>query len=301
MLFLHISAVNALGFGDPTCWSPEVTPEMCCDLKEGPRGNAACWEGPYTYERCCLKPKVTRAAPLECIEQDVVLRHAGEHAIFQDLSIYGHAGCFQNDCKLTDKFNTEHWSVCARACAETEECTHWSFGEQGEPPVEKCFLRKSDGGREQSVGWLSGSKACGPPGLPKAFTALSVAESRELVACDGGKDPEKCPDVEKAVNTWNYALRRMQMAIRGRVDQGTGDTINQITEDSINFQAALHGEYRPSDHDYPRIVYNNRLIFNQLRSFLVQFPTADLSESDVSLPNPLRFGMLCGRSSCYET
>lgn len=28
----------------------------------------------------------------------VVLRHAGEHAIFADLSHYGHSGCFLNDC-----------------------------------------------------------------------------------------------------------------------------------------------------------------------------------------------------------
>ena len=34
----------------------------------------------------------------DCTVKGVVLRHAGEHAIFADLSHYGHSGCFLNDC-----------------------------------------------------------------------------------------------------------------------------------------------------------------------------------------------------------
>lgn len=35
------------------CWGGEMTPEVCCDTRQGPRGDARCWDGEYTFERCC--------------------------------------------------------------------------------------------------------------------------------------------------------------------------------------------------------------------------------------------------------
>ena len=34
--------------------------------------------------------------------------------------------------------------------------------------------------------------------------------------------------------------------------------IERIGKESANFRAGLHSEYRPSDKDFPRIIYNNR-------------------------------------------
>ncbi|CAK0822692.1 unnamed protein product [Prorocentrum cordatum] len=36
--------------GDSTCWSGDVTQELCCS---GPQGNPDCWDAEYTFERCC--------------------------------------------------------------------------------------------------------------------------------------------------------------------------------------------------------------------------------------------------------
>merc|ERR1719183_3362541 len=99
----------------------------------------------------------------ECVESNVILRHAGAHAIFVDLSTHGTVGCWQNDCKHSDKFNAEDRGICARACSAINECTHWTYGEQ--EGATKCFLRKSDGGREQAEGWLAGAKDCAPEDL----------------------------------------------------------------------------------------------------------------------------------------
>lgn len=47
--------------GAQWCWLDErgvgnngLSPEVCCDLKYGPTGNAACWDAHFNYELCCL-------------------------------------------------------------------------------------------------------------------------------------------------------------------------------------------------------------------------------------------------------
>lgn len=298
------------GAQDPTCWSGGVTPEVCCDLSRGPQGNVQCWDGAFTFERCCGATKSgvevpalvadPEAGPLEwpqCVVADVVLRHAGEHAIFTDMSTHGHAGCFQNNCQKTDKFKAEDRSVCARLCAELDECTHWSYGPQDD--ARKCFLRKSDGGREQAYGWNSGVKACAPPAVPDAFAALTIAESTGLRACDGGKS-EKCPDLAAAINTWRTAIKHLIRATQGRVDEATMGHVNQISADSDAFKAGMEREVRPSEADFPRVVFNNRIVFDALKGWLDSTPKVEVSADDASLPNPIRNGKLCGKTSCYE-
>jgi len=287
-----------------------VSHEVCCDMSLGPQGNAACWEGPYTFERCCGRIKTAAEIPAlvvdaaagpvqypECVVADVVLRHAGEHAIFADMSSHGHAGCFQNNCAKTDKFQAEDRGTCARLCAELDECTHWSFGKQDGST--KCFLRKSDAGREQAFGWSSGAKACGPPALPHAFTAITIAESADLRLCDGGKT-EKCPDLGAAINTWRTAIKHLKKATQGVVDAATMGHIDAISADSDAFKAGMEREVRPSEADFPRVVYNNRIVFDALKGWLHSTPKVELRADDASLPNPLRTGKLCGKTSCYE-
>ncbi|CAE7448728.1 hypothetical protein AK812_SmicGene6721 [Symbiodinium microadriaticum] len=302
---LFLPAVDSKG--DETCWMDGVTWEQCCAAKFGPEGNGACWGGDFTFERCCIDaepaevpPELAAASATSypaCWHPGVVLRHAGENGIFADLSLYGHTGCFLNNCKLTDKFAAVDAGVCSRACSEVEECSHWTFGQQY--GVKTCFLRKSDAGRAFLPHWISGTSDCAPPRLPPAWVALRTAKCEGLRACDAGKG-EGCPDVEAAITTWLFAIDHMKRAFSGRVDQDTWSHIERIGKESANFRAGLHSEYRPSDKDFPRIIYNNRLIFNHLEEALSSQPAGTATADDASLPNPLRFGKLCGKSSCFE-
>jgi len=160
------------------------------DSNTDDRGAVEAWSYSVCQLACpCGAPPMTTPSTQNvfpgCIQQNEVLRHAGAHAIFLDLSSHGSSGCWQNDCTNTDKFAALDRGICARACAQAEDCTHWSFGEQD--GTTKCFLRKSDAGREQAEGWTTGSKECSPPSLPDAFLAHTA--SQLLVTCDSG---ERC-------------------------------------------------------------------------------------------------------------
>lgn len=224
-----------------------------------------------------------------CVEQDVVFRNAGVHAIFIDLSTYGTAGCWQNDCKHTDKFNAEDRGVCARACSAIDECSHWSFGEQ--EGVTKCFLRKSDGGRENVDGWASAAKACAPAPLPDAFVALAAANTPDLLVCDAGKS-DACPDMGRAITTWKFAIKHLKLATEGALDANTMQFVHQIGSDTDAFAAQM------SQENFPVVVNNNRQVINALRGWLEDQPKVEIDVNDASLPNPLR-GKLCGTTSCY--
>jgi len=232
------------------------------------------------------------AAPAfpECIDVNVVLRHAGANAVFVDASTHGTVGCWQNDCKHTDKFNTEDKGICARACQAINECTHWSYGEQ--EGAMKCFMRKSDGGREQAEGWLAGAKDCAPAALPDAFVALTTAELPALLACDAGKS-DACPDMGKAIRTWRFAIAHLKTATDGQLDANTMQYVAQIAADTDAFAAQM------SEENFPVIIGNSRQVFLALRGWLAAQPKMDVDPNDISLPSPLR-GKLCGASSCFE-
>jgi hypothetical protein len=201
-------ATKQFSWGRTECYVPSAdrfhTAKQVADSNAGDRGDAGDWSVDVCRLSCSCGQNVapvesTEAYPA-CIQKDIVLRHAGAHAIFVDLSHAGSAGCWQNDCKNTDKFDASDLGVCARMCAKTPECTHWSFGEQG--GATKCFFRKSDGGRENAEGWQSASKACAPAELPDSFVALKASEL--LLKCDAGKS-DACPDMAGAVTTWKFA------------------------------------------------------------------------------------------------
>jgi len=226
----------------------------------------------------------------DCVENNVVFRHAGAHAIFVDLSSFGTSGCWQNDCKNTDKFNAHDKGICARACSAMGDCTHWSFGEQ--EGATKCFLRKSNGGREDANGWQAAPKDCAPPPVPDAFAALVTSESEALKVCDQGKS-DACPDMAKAMTTWRYAITSLQRATDGQLDANTVQYVNQIAGDTDAFAAQM------TEENFPVVVGNNRQVFNALRGWLAGQPGAEVDVNDPSLPNPLK-GKLCGATSCYD-
>jgi len=269
----HNQDSNTGDRGEPENWMVDV-----CRL--------AC---PCTPGTGAPPPPVNRGAPYPgCVEQSSVLRHAGAHAIFVDLSSFGSNGCWQNDCKNTDKFNAEDMGVCARTCAQVDECTHWSFGEQED--AKKCFFRKSDAGREMSDGWSSAEKGCAPPSVPDSFAALAAAKL--LLPCDAGKS-DACPDMAKAVTTWRFAIKHLKKASEGKVDANTVNFISQVADDTDAFAAQM------SEDNFPVVAGNNRQVFTALNSWLSSQPTPSLDPNDPSLPNPLR-GHLCGPTSCYE-
>lgn len=264
---------NSEDLGEPGAWKFEVC-RLACPCTQGPKVEA---------------PPVDPAAPYPaCVEQNSVFRHAGAHAIFADLSSFGSTGCWQNDCKHTDKFNAEDIGTCGRTCAQIEECTHWSYGEQED--AKKCFLRKSDGGREIAEGWQSGVKSCALPALPDAFLAFVAA--RLLEPCDAGKS-DACPDMARAITTWRFAIKHLKRATEGKVDPNTINFINQVSDDTDAFAAQM------SEDNFPVVVGNNRQVFSALMSWMAAQPSVPTDPNDASLPNPLR-GHLCGAASCYE-
>uniref|UniRef100_A0A7S4RYR7 Apple domain-containing protein n=1 Tax=Alexandrium monilatum TaxID=311494 RepID=A0A7S4RYR7_9DINO len=257
----------------------------------GDNGEASDWSVDVCELACaCAEPEASTGSAdyPACAQRNEVLRHAGAHAIFVDLSSHGAAGCWQNDCTNTDKFNAADMGICARTCSQTEECTHWSYGEQD--GTAKCFFRKSDGGREQADGWVSGTKACAPPSLPDAFVALTSSEV--LLPCDGGKS-DACPDMARAVTTWKFAIKHLKRATEGKLDANTMNFINQVSGDTDAFAAQM------SEENFPVIAANNRQVFQALQGWLLSQPKAEVDPNDASLPQPLR-GSLCGASHCYE-
>lgn len=38
---------------EQTCWLGEITPEACCDMRKGSRGDPFCWSATHTFEACC--------------------------------------------------------------------------------------------------------------------------------------------------------------------------------------------------------------------------------------------------------
>lgn len=260
------------------------------DSSTGDNGEPGDW-GLDVCRLSCACSNPAASGPMvypSCTQSNVVLRHAGAHAIFVDLSTFGSVGCWQNDCKHSDKFNAEDPGVCARACSHIEECTHWSFGSQD--GATKCFFRKSDGGREDFEGFVSGPKACSPPQLPDAFQAFAAGELLRI--CDEGKS-DACPNVEHGANTWKFAIRHLQKATEGRLDAGTIQYVNQIAADTDAFLAQI------SEENFPVVVANNRQVFNALYSWMQSQPKASIDPADKSLPAPLR-GSLCGSKSCYQ-
>jgi len=242
----NVADSNAGDRGEPGDWSIDIV-RLSCPCSQG----VAAVESTEAYPKCSQK--------------DVVLRHAGAHAIFVDLSTVGSAGCWQNDCKNTDKFDAADPGICARTCAKLPECTHWSFGEQG--GATKCFFRKSDGGRENAEGFTSGSKTCAPPEVPDAFMAMKAAEL--LLVCDAGKS-EKCPDMASAVTTWKFAIKHLKQATENSLDANTQQYITQIATDTDAFAAQM------SEENLPVIAGNNRQVFNALQGWMSSQPKPQL-------------------------
>lgn len=289
-------ATKQFAWGRVECYVAQAdryhTAKNMADSNAGDRGEPGDWSVDVCQMSCPCAQNVAALDSKEpypaCTQKDVVLRHAGAHAIFVDVSAFGSAGCWQNDCKHSDKFDAVDMGICARTCDKTPECTHWSFGEQG--GVTKCFLRKSDGGRENAEGFISATKQCAPPTLPEAWMAMKAGEV--LQACDAGKS-DACPDMARAITTWKFAITHLKKATEGALDANTQQYVAQVGTDTDAFAAQM------SEENFPVIVGNNRQVFLALAGWMASQPRGVADPNDMSLPNPLK-GQLCGPSTCYE-
>lgn len=103
--------------------------------------------------------KVVKPWP-DCIQRNVIIHgyDIGE-ALMIDLAKYGaKEGCWNNDCKETDKFNCESMEACATMCQKVDACQWWTWGEQG--GARKCWIRSGKHGREKRYGFSSGPRVC---------------------------------------------------------------------------------------------------------------------------------------------
>jgi len=125
--------------------------------------------------------------------------------------------------------------------------------------------------------------------MPEAFQAYKSGEL--LRRCDAGLS-DACPDMARAVNTWQYAIRNLKKAAAPKLDAGTMQYITQIEADTNAFAAQM------SDQNFPLIMSNNRQVFNALQSWMDNQPKVDVDVMDSSLPLPVR-GSFCGPVACY--
>ncbi|CAK0848876.1 unnamed protein product [Prorocentrum cordatum] len=256
-------------------------------MQLGPEGNTNCWDGDFTFDRCCRSDEPVPRLPDSpdaypaCIVTGIVLRHLGEHGVFVDVTSHGSTGCFQNNCSHSDKFVAADPGVCARRCAEDGAL--------------RCFLRRSDGGRQWAKGWSAGTKACAPAPLPDAHAALAVRARASRPATGARARAVRTCSRRCARGCWRSGTSSARLA--GAWTRSRCSTSTRLPP--IHPIWWITGDYRPSDADFPRVVFNNRLIFNSLRDWLDSQAKAELGEQDLSLPVPLRTGGLCG-GSCYE-
>lgn len=230
----------------------------------------------------------------QCMEQGVVLRGAGVHALFVDASgvVSNPSRCWLNNCRSTDKFEAADPEACASVCATVEGCAFWTHGEQDGAAM--CFLRTGDGGRAALDGFVAGTRSCAPPRgeerapVHPAQVALAVLDSEALRSCDGGSTGPNCPDLHDAMRTWRYGLLSALAAFEGQpgdakklIDQVLGDT---------DYLLSL-----PHDHvaqNYGVVEANSRQLLEALRPWLSKHTPVPLDVGDDSLSRPAR-GLLC--------
>lgn len=243
----------------------------------------------------------------ECQEHGRVLRHAGVYGLFTDLTAVGaKEGCWLSDCTKTDKFICPSPADCGIACSRTEGCAFWTY----EPPIRKCFLRSSDAGREEDIGFVSGSRACRPDradkeaagaanpaapgavsgstsrvGVPFAKAALWAAELPALKPCNDGVGAPGCENPYGAMGVWRYAVNNLRLAVAGLPDEerarhrSTLGYVGQISADVANFYS------QPSAETFQVAVGNALAVFGALKGWLQTSPP---TETDISA------GMLMG-------
>jgi len=124
---------------------------------------AAGWRSPSSRKARAGNGTSPSPAPQrwpECVQRNVIIHgfDVGE-ALMVDLSRHGaKAGCWNNDCTETDKFDCDSLEWCARVCSQVDSCQWWTWGD--EDGAKKCWIRSGRHGREKRYGFSSGPRSC---------------------------------------------------------------------------------------------------------------------------------------------
>lgn len=119
----------------------------------------------------------------ECVHRNVIVHgyDFGE-ALLVDLAAHGAtAGCHNNDCKKTDKFQCVSMDICAEVCGKVAACRWWTHGlEEG---AAKCWIRTGRHGREKRYSFSSGPQSCSPSAnLSTTSTNASTSDAASHLA-----------------------------------------------------------------------------------------------------------------------
>ena len=116
---------------------------------------------------------------------------AGDH----DLS--AQSGCWQNDCKNSDKFIADSPVLCARTCSELGDCTHWTL-----PSRTSSFAARVERGPALWTRW---------PGWPWSRSLL-VPHSCGLAVLQKQKRNKPPPHVkaDNHENSFNWGVCRLR-------------------------------------------------------------------------------------------
>lgn len=137
----------------------------------------------------------TRTTWPECVHRNVIVHgyDLGE-ALMVDLSKHGaKAGCWNDDCTETDKFDCGSMERCAEVCHEVAACQWWTFG--SEDGVTKCWIRTGRHGREKRYGFSSGPRGCSLAANATAAGEIAVANITEEHATQPNATSTKTPDM----------------------------------------------------------------------------------------------------------
>jgi len=234
-------------------WSfGEESSEKKCWLRTGDGGREAL-ANTLSGSLDCVPPVFP-----QCVEGSTILRGKGQYSAFVDVAALGKtSGCFENNCKSTDKFDCATLEECAQTCYALSECTHYSFG--NENGVKKCWLRKGDGGREALDGAQSGSRHCAPEDAFAMSDAAGLSSFQgvwSLTYTNGHRDTYTIDAQGKA--------RRAQGGATGQLNShaGAGDHVKDPNYSGKFYATAIH---RPAVWEYMWVSADGQKLF--LRHF----------------------------------
>mmetsp|Transcript_15928 Transcript_15928/g.43701 ORF Transcript_15928/g.43701 Transcript_15928/m.43701 type:complete len:709 (-) Transcript_15928:112-2238(-) len=135
-------------------------------------------------------PPVENAWP-NCLWRNLIIHGWNEgEALMIDLTPYGaKEGCWDDECKETDKFSCDTLERCSVVCNQVQSCFFWTWGV--EDGVRMCWLREGRSGREKRFGFASGHRLCASPELLRNLSNASVDDQTRLMLEDGANHSKK--------------------------------------------------------------------------------------------------------------
>jgi len=117
----------------------------------------------------------------ECVRRNVIVHgYTLGEALMVDLTSFGaKSGCWNGDCKRTDKFHCPTMDRCAEVCQQVDACKWWTHGMEDFAP--KCWLRGDNHRKEKRYGFSSGLHFCAPA-TSSSSSSSSAPDSQAALA-----------------------------------------------------------------------------------------------------------------------